>query len=213
MYLRLHSVLAFVGVLILVAGIFLLLSASQKMATDVSTLEQFPTSTSTQETLVKAEIIAPPPQTSVETTIPPSTKPPKAQDISIKSEETTPETKKPVENEVVRIQNPYPFPSYPDAILNDIARLSLVNILCTQSSNSVAKSISGSGVIIDPRGVILTNAHVAQYVLLSQDPRTNVSCVIRTGAPASPRWTAEILFIPPVWIEAHANEIAMSRPL
>ena len=123
------------------------------------------------------------------------------------------ETKKPPENEATRTQDPYPFPPQLVSALNDSARAALVNILCTQLGN-FSKSISGSGVVIDPRGVILTNAHVAQYVLLSQGSSTNnISCVIRTGAPATPLWSAELLFIPTAWVEAHAREINMARPM
>jgi S1-C subfamily serine protease len=69
------------------------------------------------------------------------------------------------------------------------------------------RPISGSGVIIDPRGVILTNAHVAQYVLLSENPRVNLICTVRTGSPASPRWKAGVLYIPSIWINSHYQEI------
>lgn len=72
--------------------------------------------------------------------------------------------------------------------------------------------ISGSGVIVDPSGVILTNAHVAQYVLLSEDTQVNLSCQIRIGAPATAAFTAEVLYIPPVWVNAHAAEINTAHP-
>ncbi len=42
-------------------------------------------------------------------------------------------------------------------------RTALVNIICYAPANGVLHSISGGGVMIDPRGIILTNAHVAQY--------------------------------------------------
>lgn len=73
--------------------------------------------------------------------------------------------------------------------------------------------ISASGVIIDPRGVILTNAHVAQYVLLSEDPQINLSCTIRTGSPASPHWIATIFYIPPIWVREHAKDLNVSHPM
>ena len=114
-------------------------------------------------------------------------------------------------NQVTRIENPYPFAPLSSADVNTEARAALVNILCMPRGGSLSP-ISGSGVIIDPRGVILTNAHVAQYVLLSQDPRVNLSCVIRTGGPAVARFTPEVLYIPPVWVEAHATEIVTPHP-
>jgi hypothetical protein len=81
-----------------------------------------------------------------------------------------------------------------------------------RSGGSLAP-ISGSGVIIDPRGVILTNAHVAQYVLLSEDAQVNLSCQIRIGAPASAAYATEVLYIPPVWVNAHVTEINTAHPM
>ena len=87
------------------------------------------------------------------------------------------------DSEIYRIQNPYDAePQSTDAV-NQEARAALVNILCETSSGSL-HPVSGSGVIIDPRGVILTNAHVAQYVLLASQPNVGLTCMIRTGSPA-----------------------------
>ena len=61
--------------------------------------------------------------------------------------------------------------------------------------------------MIDPRGVILTNAHVAQYVLLSESPEVNLTCAIRAGSPAQYIGSASALYIPPVWVSAHASQI------
>lgn len=113
--------------------------------------------------------------------------------------------------QAARIENPYPFPPHSFAEVNDEARLAIVNILCAARSGSL-RPISASGVIIDPRGVILTNAHVAQYVLLASDPQIDLSCVIRTGSPAVARFIPEILYIPPVWVEEHASDIRTARP-
>lgn len=117
-------------------------------------------------------------------------------------------------NQVRRVANPYSFAPVPFEAIDAITRPALVNILCKPRGGGVSLSpISGSGVIIDPRGVVLTNAHVAQYVLLAQSARVNLICEIRTGAPAIPRWRAEILYIPPVWVETHAHEITATHPM
>ncbi|OHA09989.1 MAG: hypothetical protein A3H71_01405 [Candidatus Sungbacteria bacterium RIFCSPLOWO2_02_FULL_48_13b] len=110
-----------------------------------------------------------------------------------------------------RVHDPYPFPPLSFQAVNDRARAALVNVICT-SGNESLRPISGSGVIIDPRGVILTNAHVAQYVMLAQSTEINLSCVIRSGAPARPMWSAEVLYIPTVWVEEHAVDITNSNP-
>lgn len=67
--------------------------------------------------------------------------------------------------------------------------------------------------MIDPKGIILTNAHVAQYVLLSQSPQINISCTIRTGNPATARYVPRVLYMPRVWVEEHAKDIKSTRPL
>ena len=53
-------------------------------------------------------------------------------------------------------------PVFSSEELNLKARRALVNILCTTKRGGLFSPISGSGVFIDPRGVILTNAHVGQ---------------------------------------------------
>ena len=119
----------------------------------------------------------------------------------------TPEETEPAEEGITRIQDPYPFPPFSFELVNTEARAALVNILCSTTGGGSLLPTTASGVLIDPRGVILTNAHVAQYVLLSQSARTNLSCVIRYGSPAKALWNAEILYIPPVWIQEHAEDI------
>src|SRR3989338_9824879 len=113
---------------------------------------------------------------------------------------------------VTRILNPYQFPPQKFDVINERARPTLVNILCVARSGTF-KPISASGVIIDSRGVILTNAHVAQYFLLSADPTVDLSCVIRAGSPAYPAWNAEVLFMPPAWVKAHASDLTKARPV
>ena len=126
--------------------------------------------------------------------------------------ETKPDGKAPPDNgSVKRIENPYPTPPESFLTVNDWARGALVNILCSSTADGV-RPTSGSGVIIDPRGVILTNAHVAQYVLLSENSQVNLSCVIRTGSPARESWIAAVLFIPPAWVEEHASDLVASAP-
>lgn len=110
-----------------------------------------------------------------------------------------------------RIENPYPFAPLPTEVLNADARAALVNIFCTPRGGSLAP-ISGSGVVIDPRGIILTNSHVAQYVLLSESAQVNLVCMIRTGTPASASFTPVILAMPSAWVASHAKEILTSRP-
>ncbi|MFA6006488.1 MAG: trypsin-like peptidase domain-containing protein [Candidatus Paceibacterota bacterium] len=95
--------------------------------------------------------------------------------------------------------------------LNTSVRKAVVNILCENQSNSPFKSISGSGVIIDSRGVILTNAHIGQYFLVKDYPTQNsMSCVIRTGSPALPAYYAQLMYLPPMWIQNNPTTMKTS---
>jgi len=109
-----------------------------------------------------------------------------------------------------------PPPAFTDAsgqAVNLAARSALVNVLCTTGGGGYFNPISGSGVFIDTRGVILTNAHVGQFFLLRDYGHSdNVQCVIRTGSPAQPTYVAELLYLPPSWIAANASKINTSDP-
>jgi hypothetical protein len=140
------------------------------------------------------------------------TKPSPSAQVVSKPEDTAIQSQKTDVSQVARVQNPYAYPALSFDAINTSARSALVNILCMPRGGGSLHPISGSGVIIDPRGVILTNAHVAQYVLLSEDPRVDLSCEIRTGNPATARWQAEVLYLPPIWIQEHAADIMVTRP-
>lgn len=97
--------------------------------------------------------------------------------------------------------------------INITARKALVNIFCTTKNGGSFKPITGSGVVIDERGVILTNAHVAQYYLLKDYlVKDFIDCVIRTGSPARHSYKAIPIFISPSWIEANASSIIQQSP-
>lgn len=88
-------------------------------------------------------------------------------------------------------------------------RAALVNIICYAPAGSGLRSISGSGVFIDPKGVIITNTHIAQYFLLAD---RSVSCDIRAGSPAADKYDAALIYIPPAWVSANANVLAEVAP-
>lgn len=88
-------------------------------------------------------------------------------------------------------------------------RAALVNIICSAPAGSKIRSISGSGVIVDSKGVILTNAHIAQYFLLSD---RNVSCSIRAGSPAADNYDASLIYISPAWISVNADILTQKSP-
>ena len=84
----------------------------------------------------------------------------------------------------------------------------MVNIFCLSKRGVLVAPISGSGIIIDERVFILTNAHVAQYLLLKDFLIPGyIECFIRVGSPAQPRYKAEILTISSFWIEDNAKSL------
>lgn len=98
--------------------------------------------------------------------------------------------------------------------INENARKAVVNILCTANPSGPLSPITGSGIMVSSNGLILTNAHIAQYFLLKDfnNQKDFLTCTIRTGNPAYPSYTAELVYIPPVWVEKHKTDIIKDNP-
>lgn len=112
-------------------------------------------------------------------------------------------------------EQPTEVPPAPENLgdVNTSVRSAVVNVLCTTGGGGPLKPISGSGIIINPEGVILTNAHVAQFMLLRDYPTPgNIDCVIRAGSPARTLYKAEVLYFPQQWLTANAKKITAENP-
>lgn len=109
---------------------------------------------------------------------------------------------------------PIPAPPVSFETVNENARKAVVNILCTANPSGPLSPITGSGIVVSPNGLILTNAHIAQYFLLKDfnNQKDFLTCTIRTGNPAYPSYTAELVYIPPAWVEKHKTDIIKDNP-
>lgn len=88
-----------------------------------------------------------------------------------------------------------------------------VNLYCRLKAGKTTVSSTGSGVFIHEKGVILTNAHVAQYFFLAQEKgRVTGWCSVRTGSPANEMYSAEVLYFPPTWLEENVANISKRKP-
>lgn len=110
-------------------------------------------------------------------------------------------------------QNVTPVLPPPDfEVINTRARDVIINILCKTKAGSLSP-ISGTGVVVGQSGLILTNAHIGQYLLLKDyGGKENVECVGRTGSPAYPRYKLEIVFISPTWVNKNKTILKEQNP-
>ncbi|MFZ2253196.1 MAG: serine protease [Minisyncoccia bacterium] len=111
-----------------------------------------------------------------------------------------------------RDDSPFSLPT--DKSLTENIQDVLVNIYCQYKTDEYIRTTTGTGFFINPKGIILTNAHVAQFLLLENMESTtgSVSCVIRSGNPATPKYHAQLLYISPTWVFDNADLITNEAP-
>lgn len=89
--------------------------------------------------------------------------------------------------------------------IDSFERGAIVSLLCIDTSDS---PITGTGIVVDPRGIILTNAHVAVEFLFSGWPDEPLrNCSVRKGSPARVAYRAEIMFIPEGYVRTAVDYI------
>lgn len=96
--------------------------------------------------------------------------------------------------------------------MNDFARKATVNIFCSTKGGSLSP-LSGTGAIVTPKGLILTNAHIGQFFLLKDlREKDYLQCYARTGSPALPKYNLELVYISPEWISANKSTLKDENP-
>ncbi|HRY30798.1 MAG TPA: serine protease [Candidatus Paceibacterota bacterium] len=84
----------------------------------------------------------------------------------------------------------------------------VVNIICTYTHGNYVNVSTGSGIIVSPRGVVLTNAHVAQFfVLESYDPDL-INCAMYKENIPTYGYKGQPIYVSPKWIEQNYELIA-----
>ncbi|HYF10435.1 MAG TPA: trypsin-like peptidase domain-containing protein [Candidatus Paceibacterota bacterium] len=107
-----------------------------------------------------------------------------------------------------------PVTTIPIEELHQKAGKALVNIFCTTKRDGSLKPITASGILISPDGVILTNAHAAQYYLLRNYREPGfIDCIVRAGSPAAPKYRASLLYLSPPWIAENKAMITAEKQL
>lgn len=98
--------------------------------------------------------------------------------------------------------------------LDEVVQDALVNVYCQYKTDKYIRTTTGTGFFINQKGVILTNAHVAQFLLLTNRDSVvdDVTCTIRSGNPAKARYEAKLLYISPRWIFDNSEVITEEAP-
>jgi hypothetical protein len=106
----------------------------------------------------------------------------------------------------VKIENPAPKPeseteSDPEPVNSFNIKDVVVSVVCVNVKGNSIEVSNGSGIIISPSGLVITNAHVALPILLHGSDKTNHECTLRQEGIITPGYAIELVYIPPQWVE------------
>jgi hypothetical protein len=90
----------------------------------------------------------------------------------------------------------------------------VVNITCLEKTNSYTRLSTGSGVVITPSGLVLTNAHVAYpFLKSSQFGDPTYSCSIRRENIPNFGYNAHLVYYPTDWLRDNIEIIKDPAPV
>ncbi len=169
--------------------------SSDKLSPNIKT--EVATSTKASEDLVIVEVVEPKIKKTPEK-------------VAEKVKSVTKEDKSPKTPTSTPVLIPKPIADF--EAVNTFARTATVNILCTVKGQEFSPA-SGTGVMVSPKGIILTNAHVGQYFLIKDFlQKDRVECVARNGSPAYPRYNLELVYISPKWVADNKSILKQDTP-
>jgi hypothetical protein len=124
----------------------------------------------------------------------------------------SPTPEKPID--IPQITEPIPVvPTPPEIVVPEIISAAsipeiVVNIICTHTEGNYVNVSTGSGVIISPRGVVLTNSHVAQFLILESYDPDLINCSIYRQNIPSYGYKGKIIYASPKWIKENYKLIS-----
>lgn len=144
--------------------------------------------------------------------VPTTPAPPTATPAGPLTPQTPPATTAPLPIPVLTPPAPPVVPVVEEQLSDEaLLKAAVVNVICLQEGG--LKGVSGSGVIVDPRGIVMTVAHVGQNFLLRDYPEEDSgTCYIRTGSPAKNAYAAEPVYVSLSWIEENSDAFLSERP-
>ncbi len=91
--------------------------------------------------------------------------------------------------------------------------LASVKIRCLQTTDKYKRLASGTGFLINSKGVIMTNAHVAQFLLLKNAKDAGkTECAATISKDDETSYSLGLLYISPSWLLKHASLIGSVTP-
>jgi hypothetical protein len=98
--------------------------------------------------------------------------------------------------------------------INAEIRKATVNIICTSKYGGYFNIVSGSGILLNESGLILTNAHIAQYLFIRDNLKEDsMECYLRSGDPAKGKFQLDLVFIPYTWVSKNAKNVNENKTI